>query len=167
MLVSLFGSIDASTLKPMAHRGHQFLVSDSPRDKETVEALVELRAPHAIVRAAWSNMDHPRSVEDSRMGDHGVLETFNKNGGFVRDAQMIERADAVVVGEGVSPNRTALIDQESAEHNRPLRNVSPVKPVISREAVEAELDACFGAEVVEAEVKTEAEAEVKTEDIPF
>ncbi len=172
MLIALFGSIDPSTLKPMVDRGHQFLVSDSPRDKDTVAALVELRAPHAVVRAAWSNLDHPRSVEDARMGDNG-LETYNKNGGFVRDAQMVERADAVVVGEGVSPNRMALIDQEATEHNRPVRNVVPVRPEISREEVEAELEACFATEQPKpkpkpkkrgkAEVKTEAEAEV----IPF
>ena len=169
MLISLFGTVDAATINQMATRGHQFLVSDSPSDTTTLANLKEAKVKFAVAPAAWRNVDHPRSQEDTRVNSNtGEIESYNRNGGFVRDAQMVEQADAVVVGEGINPSRLAVIDQEAAEHNKPLRQAAPTRPVLSREEAEAELEACFATEPPKPRKRgKKAEAEAEAETFPF
>lgn len=168
MLISLFGTVDASTLKVLSSRGHKFLVSDSPSDAKTLATLADLNATFALQKAAWRDVEHPLAKTAQRVGLDGEMEMYNTNGGFVRDAKMIERTDAVIVGEGVSPSRLALIDRKAAEFDRPVRNVELTHAVMSRQDAEAELDACLSTPAEEKPKRQrKAKPEVTTESIPF
>lgn len=168
MLISLFGNVDAATLTQLSSRGHKFLVSDSPSDAKTIVNLTDIHAAYALQKAAWKDLEHPLSKEARRVNQTGELETYNTNGGFVRDARMIERADAIITGEGVSPGRLALIDREAAEHDKPVRSVELIHVGISRELAEAELDACLQPPAEEKPKQgRKAKAEAETVPAPF
>lgn len=143
MLISLFGVIDSATISQLASRGHQFLVSDSPTDTKTVTALENIHATFAVQKAAWQNIEHPLAKVGQRLGVDNKLEEYNSNGGFVRDAIMVEKSDASIIGEGVKPGRLALLDRTAAEFDRPLRTIAVERVAIDRQTAEAELDACF------------------------
>lgn len=157
MLISLFGSIDSATITQLSSRGHQFLVSDSPSDAKTIENLDEAHATFALQKAAWRNVDHPLSKEAQRVNNDGKLETYNTNGGFVRDALMVEKSDASIIGEGVSPGRLALVDRMAAQFDRPIRTIAIERITIDRATAEAELDACFQVPTAEPEAEPEPE----------
>lgn len=162
MLVSLFGIVDAATISQLAIRGHQFLTSDSPSDAKTIENLEEARATFALQKAAWRDLNHPLSKEGQRANNDGKLEAYNTNGGFVRDALMVEKSDASIVGESVSPGRLALIDRIAAQFDRPVRTVAIERIAIDRAMAEAELDNCFGTSTVEPKPKRQRKAKVES-----
>ena len=143
MLVALYGSIVSETLAKFKGTDHQLMVTDHPVEAQTLAALTELEIPFTVCRAEWRNLDHPRSRKGSRISNiTGQPEDFNSNGGFVRDAIMAARADAIVLGSGINANRETLIRTEAGD--RPIRTVAPPVTRIPPKAVEAELTKLFG-----------------------
>ncbi len=147
MKIALFGVLTEAVITRLAD--HTLRVTDSPSDADTVNIVRKTPGPMDLRPAAWSNLDHPLSTEDIRTYN-GAAQTYNRNGGYVRDAILAETSDAVVVGDGVPPRRLEVIIKYAEAGDTPVRYmVTPPSPKLAREVVERELDA-LGLEAQEA-----------------
>ena len=125
MRFALLGNVTDDVLTRF--RDHTVVVTDHPNDASVAERAVEAKMTVVRQAAAWQTMDHPLSQQATRMNDNGETTTYNRNGGYVRDARLPEHVDGIIVGSGLSARRLEILREAAEAADIPLRYVVPPK----------------------------------------